>query len=243
MQRSYRKKCASKHKGDIVADGPTPVYNILPGEQFEHIFIGFDCAYRSLGWCILGFNPAQTIANLHNFTAQTKEMPWFNMFRLIGKGVEDVLGKKIKEVDRITRAKLLADTIDRIIPRDLISRATIIIEEQLRAQQLRGTFRVAGGNADIEAQLIMYFTAVNRARKIILISSKAKKKYMEGLGLSSANLLAKERYAANKCNSCTAFGMIAKHFNFGNVGKSVIADEADACIQILATIFLHPEDI
>jgi hypothetical protein len=243
MQRSYRKICAIKHKGErCVADLPT--YDILDD---EHIFISFDCAYRTLGWCILGFNPTRTIIKLREFGANLpqipRDIPWFNMFHLIGKGVEDVLGAKIKDVNRVNRAKLLADTIARIIPRKIIARATIVIEEQLRAQMLRGGFRVAGGNADIEAQLLMYFTAVEPARKIILINSKIKKKYMEELGLSSANLPYNKRYDANKCNSCKAFGMISTQFNFGDVGKTVIADEADACIQILATIFLHPEYI
>lgn len=242
MQRSYRKACAAKH--ERVQNVPRA---LAPGAQDEHIFIGFDCAYRTLGWCILGFNPAQTAEKMReacaNLPQVPREIPWFNMFRLIGKGVEDVLGAKIKDVDRVTRARLLADTITRIIPRDIVARSVVIIEEQLRAQMLRGSFRVAGGNADIEAQLLMYFTAVAPARKVILINSKVKKRYMEELGLSSAGLAQGKRYDANKCNSCKAFGMVAAQFNFGDVGSTVIADEADACIQILATIFLHPEYI
>ena len=37
----------------------------------DYTFIGFDCAYRTLGWAILGFNPCSVAEKLRRVSAAT----------------------------------------------------------------------------------------------------------------------------------------------------------------------------
>jgi hypothetical protein len=203
----------------------------------ERIFIGFDCAYRSLGWCILGFNPERAL----------RDRDWRNLFRLIAGGVEDVLGEPIADVShdqRAIRMHACITRITRIIPADIVRRATIVIEHQPRRQSVRGCGNVHGDNQAVEAQLIFYFSTIMRAERVFLIDPKKK-------DIISSVILHEERatkYAERKKQSRRAYVRLAEDFNFAaHPGardfKHLKADRSDACIQIFAAVFLCPQNI
>lgn len=210
--------------------------------QDEYVFIGFDCAYRTLGWCILGYNPRTCANALHGLGDLSCAR---NTFRLIGSGVEDVLGENIDDVDHSTRAKRLLATIRRIIPFDVIARATVVIERQPRKQG-GGRFRsgVHDTNLTVEGQLVYHFSVVCPAQKVYLVSAGKKNKI-------SCQLLNEERvltYAQRKKQTRRAFVQLASVFNFdvcpyAGVLRHVKADQADACVQIIAAIFLCTKNI
>lgn len=256
----------------------------------EYTFIGFDCAYRTLGWCILGYNPRAltecltTSPTTSSTTSSTKssknvsklEMCARNLFHLRASGVVDVLGATIEEVDHSTRAILLAQTLRSIIPADIISRATVIIEKQPRklGRQFAGahTGSVHDSNQTVEAQLIYHFSVLYPARRVYLVSPNKKNQL-------ACSLLHEDHvttYSARKKQSRRAFMRMAELFNFdvvapiiggskketmSSVGdldsdlrprftsisskaiRHIKADQADACIQIVAAIILCPEYI
>lgn len=219
----------------------------------EHVYIGFDCAYRTLGWCILGWNPhviqdndliisgdsAQESNTRSDIVASLAACVKRNrsFLHLRAGGVEDVLGQNIDTVDAPTRARKLADTLNRIIPRDIIHRAHVIIERQPRK---RGQFgSVHDANQTIEAQLLFYFSAIYPAHMVELIH--AKKKNQLACVVLGENPV--KTYAARKNQSRRLYVHFARLFDFSadsnatNI-KHVKADRADACVQIIAAIFL-----
>lgn len=244
----------------------------------EYTFIGFDCAYRTLGWCILGYNPGAltecltTSSTKNSKNVSELEMCARNLFHLRASGVVDVLGATIEEVDHSTRAILLAQTLRSIIPADIISRATVIIEKQPRklGRQFGGS--VHDSNQTVEAQLIYHFSVLYPARRVYLVSPNKKNQL-------ACSLLHEDHvttYSARKKQSRRAFMRMAELFNFdvvapiiggskketmSSVGdldsdlrprftsisskaiRHIKADQADACIQIVAAIILCPEYI
>jgi hypothetical protein len=210
----------------------------------EHLFIGFDCAYRTLGWCVLGYNPRALTNALRERNEGGLKSAMRNLFRLRAGGVEDVLGQKIDTLDPSERAKLLAATLDRIVPRDEIARATVIIEGQPRKRGVGFNASVRDTNQTVEAHLVFYFSVVRPAQRVYLISAGKKNKLACAL-LGEAHV---KTYAARKMQSRRAYVRIAEHFNFSahaealNI-KRVKADRADACVQIIAAIFLCTKNI
>jgi len=224
----------------------------------ETIFISFDCAYRTLGWCILGYNPQRALRDPCYGNAR-------DLFRVIDGGVEDVLGTEIVNVTHRERARLLGATLDRIIPRELVENAIVIIEHQPRQQSVRGVGTVRGDNQAVEAQLVMYFTVHAVARGVYLVAPKKKDT------ISSAILHEPigKTYAERKKQSRRAYVQLASVFNFdvclarlapiavddvGNgkkrarrVARSPLsflkADQSDACLQIFAALFLCAKSI
>jgi len=233
------------------------MYNTLDiCAQDEHTFIGFDCAYRTLGWCILGYNPRSLTRAIHESNAATNGIATIgattngiapcarDLFCLRAGGVEDVLGQKIDEVDHAERAIRLATTLRAIIPASIVARSTVIIERQPRKRGRGFSSAVHDTNQTVEAQLVFYFSAVCRARKVYLISAGKKNKV--------ACALLREppvtTYDARKKQSRRAYVRLAEHFNFDAHSRAcdfphVRADRADACVQIIAGIFLCAKSI
>lgn len=212
----------------------------------EHLFIGFDCAYRTLGWCILGYNP-RAVINCTDAEWRPDQLQSClrNVFHLIGSGVEDVLGENIDGVDHSTRARRLIATLRRIIPPNIVSRAKVVIERQPRKRgRAFGNSAVHDSNQTIEAQLIYHFSVVCPAACVYLVSAGKKNRI-------SCQLLNEERvgtYVERKKQTRRAFVRLAEHFNFdicpyARTYKHVRADQADACIQIIAAIFLCAKNI
>lgn len=244
----------------------------------EYTFIGFDCAYRTLGWCILGYNPRALTECLTTSpkNALNLETCARNLFHLRASGVVDVLGATIEEVDHSMRAVLLAQTLRSIIPADIISRATVVIEKQprKRGHQFAGAHAgsVHDSNQTVEAQLVYHFSVLYPARRVYLVSPSKKNRL-------ACSLLHEDHvttYSARKKQSRRAFMRMAELFNFDVVAsiiggkhrkkeaasvtsldlhimpvfdtspkaiRHIKADQADACIQIVAAIILCPEYI
>jgi len=201
------------------------------------IFISFDCAYRTLGWCIVSFNPADTLARMRASENPREELR--GLFKILGGGVEDVLGAKIEDVSHSDRARLLMRTLERIMPpADVVSRATIIIEHQPRFQCLRGRGSVRGDNQAIEAQLVMYFTAAVPARRIFLIDPKDKDRISRIIVPPESG--AAETYAVRKKRSRLAFA--AMNQTPGQT-RGISADQSDAYLQIIAAIIFRMSDV
>ena len=229
-----------------------PVVQQIACDLDEHLFIGFDCAYRTLGWCIIGYNPCALTEAARDCARNDCGKPYCDrfkqcvrdLFHLRAGGVEDVLGQNIDEVDPSARAVRLLDTIRRIIPEDIIARSTVIIEKQPRKRGAGFCTSVHDTNQTVEAQLVFYFSAIKPAHKVYLISAGKKNTF-------ACTLLKEEHvktYNARKKQSRRAYVCMAEHFNFSaHVGaqefRHVKADRADACIQIIAAIFLCANNI
>jgi hypothetical protein len=203
----------------------------------EFLFVGFDCAYRTLGWCILGYNPRAI--------DDSREI-----FHLYNSGVADVLEgcETIAHVAPMMRARKLASAIAQIIPRDFpIDHAHVIIEKQPRKTG-RGIIRGTSceTNQNVEAQLLYHFAVTQVARSVYLVSPVQKNKVARALLREE---IAKT-YAERKKQVRRAFLKFAQLFNFSEnadahplLFRNVRADMADACVQIIAAILLCAKDI
>lgn len=218
--------------------------------QDEHTFIGFDCAYRTLGWCVLGYNPRVLTRELRATGANALAQCLRDLFHLRAGGVEDVLGDKIDEFDQATRARQLAAGVRRILTAAAIdpatlAQATVIIERQPRKRKFGFTgSSVHDTNQTIEAQLVFYFSVMCPARCVYLISAGKKNRLACAL-LSEPRV---KTYPARKKQSRRAYVHLASMFNFdahpqAREFRHVKADRADACVQIIAAIFLCADNI
>lgn len=190
----------------------------------EFTFIGFDCGYRSLGWTILGYNPhADDLRKVYVFRAG---------------GVVDTIGRCIADTSLRERADALARVLDLISSLTDVTRSIVIIEKQPHGHG-KGV-----NNYVIESQIIYHFSRVARASCVHIIHAKYKNMIAE-------RLLRENRatsYAERKKQSRRAFSSMAEHFDFDACTyardiRRVRADLADSCMQIIAAIVLHADNI
>lgn len=204
------------------------------------VFVGIDCAYRSLGWSVVVFNPNCCAASSRD------------IFTFVDGGVVDTLGgKSIADVAVGDRARALHATFEMIfaVARDASAAGAaicVIIEKQPRGVGLAGA-GVHDTNQTIEAQGIFYFSAI-RGLRVYAISPKKKNK-------AACAILAEDAvktYAARKMQSRRAFARLAEAYNFGARAAKVVGavsarntpdDLADSCLQIIAAVFLCARDI
>lgn len=207
----------------------------------EFTFIGFDCAYRTLGWCVMGYNPSLLITELSRESAPRAQCAR-NLFHLIGSGVIDVLGGNIETFGCAERAIKLNEAITGLIPAHVVARSVVVIERQPRKRMHGGG--VHDANQTIEAQLVYHYSVVQRAHGVYLISAAKKNKI-------SAQILCEEparTYATRKKQTRNAYTKLLSVYNFdahsgARVLRHIKADLADACMQIFAAIFLCAKDI
>jgi len=201
----------------------------------EYTFLGFDCAYRTLGWCVLGYNPRGAILCPQTLAPR-------DVLALRAGGVEDVLGAPIENIAETERARRLAATVARICAGIDIARAIVVIERQPR--KCRARRGVHDTNQTIEAQLVLYFSAIAPARAVHLISG-SKKNALAQIILHEPRVAT---YAERKKQARRAYVHLATLFNFdahpeARNYRRVRPDRADACVQIVATIFLCARNI
>jgi hypothetical protein len=191
----------------------------------EFIFIGFDCAYRSLGWSILGYNPhAPLLRDIYCFHAG---------------GVVDVIGKLIATVTVQERASALARVLDQITSMVCIARTIIVIEEQPH------NGKKSANNYAIESQIIYHYTRVAVARSIHTIHALRK-------NVMSRAILHEpvaRNYRERKNQARRALVHMIALFNFDALHRDrrdyahIRADLADSCMQIIALIAFYAQDI
>jgi hypothetical protein len=188
----------------------------------EFIFIGFDCAYRTLGWSILGYNPhATSLRNVYCFRAG---------------GVVDVIGKIIASVTVQERARALANVLDQITKMVRIERAIIVIEEQPH------NGKKSANNFAIESQILYHYTRAAVARSIHTIHGSRK-------NVISRAILHEplaHNYRERKNQSRRAFVRMISLFDFDIIQHNyakIRVDLADSCMQIIATIAFYAQDI
>lgn len=174
----------------------------------DYIFISIDCAYRSLGWCILRFAPNE-IMRVAKPGENIK-----NLLQFINGDVVDVLdGKLIEDVDVMTRARALhalftkihKEATDYIAANPTLQRPRIItvIEHQPR-------HNVHDTNQAVEAQTAYHFTIVNPVDQVYLVNPSLKNKIACRL-LNEAKV---KTYPARKAQSRRAFVRLSEIFNF-----------------------------
>lgn len=201
----------------------------------EFVFVGFDCAYRTLGWCVMSYNPASFAFPF--VVARTR-----NLLRLIGSGVIDVLGDNIDAFDCGERAAKLHETLVKLVSPALAARAIVIIERQPRKRMRGGG--VHDTNQTIESQIVYHFSTICKARGVYLISATKKNQ----ISAQILHELPAQTYATRKKQTRRAYEHLSRAFNFdAHVGNCVMRhikpDQADACLQIIAAIFLCTKDI
>lgn len=198
----------------------------------EHLFIGFDCAFRTLGYSILAYNPRELMPNARD------------VLRLVACGVCDILGENIDAVDASERARRFARAMDEIVPASIpVAHATVVIEHQPR-KLARAHANAREACASVESFLVYHFSVVRPAARVFLIG--ASKKNVIARALLGEDVA--RTYAERKKQTRRAFVHLARFFNFdvcarANDVKHVSADLADSCIQILAAIFLCAHEI
>jgi hypothetical protein len=157
--------------------------------------------------------------------------------------VYDVLGANIDSISDSERARLLARALDSIVPRDFpISRAYVIVERQPRKRGAFGSVRVA--TSCVESQIVYHFSVTRPAQYVYLISAGKKNHIARELLHESIA----RTYAERKKQTRRAFVHLARIFNFDACAnrfdfKHIRADMADACLQIVAAIFICARDI
>lgn len=210
---------------------------MLNPSNCDFLFIGFDCALRTLGWTILGYTPSIITRNIDGMRNAR------DVIHLFGSGVYDTLGDNIDNVSDYERARMLAHALDSIVPPDFpVSRAYVIIERQPRKRGMFGSVRAA--TSCVESQIVYHFSVVRPAHYVYLISAGKKNHIARTLLHESVA----RTYAERKKQTRRAFVHLAGIFNFdacanrANV-KRVRADMADACLQIIAAIFICARDI
>ncbi|MFA5767753.1 MAG: hypothetical protein WC919_07595 [Candidatus Paceibacterota bacterium] len=216
---------------------------MLNPSNCDFLFVGFDCALRTLGWSILGYTPSIITANRDKSTSALRNAR--DVIQLFGSGVYDVLGANIDSTSDSDRARALARALDNIIPRDFpISRAYVIIERQPRKRNAFCGGAVRTATACVESQLVYHFS-VTRAAKYVYLISAGKKNHIARELLHEPMA---RTYAERKKQTRRAFVHLAGVFNFDTCAnrldyKHIRADMADACLQIVAAIFICARDI
>lgn len=203
---------------------------MLNPSDCDFLFIGFDCALRTLGWAILGYNPS-----IRTNLERCREL-----YQLFGAGVVDVLGENVESVRESERARRLALKLDEIIGRDFpIEKAYVIIERQPRKRSAQGAIRTA--TACVESQLVYHFSVLRRAKSVYLISAGKKNRVARAL----LDEPVARTYSERKKQTRRAFARMATLFDFAcpHDFRHIRPDMADAFMQILGAIFICANDI
>lgn len=212
--------------------------------------LSFDCAYKSLAFVYATVNiefaedfskKKQDILALANSggnpakIAQLVIEAWQlskDFINVHKSGVIDVLkGKRLKDVDEVSKANLLKEALEERVGVDLGENAIILIEKQPSA--------INTPSSIVQAQLILFYRIKTPHAKLLLISPKKKNEISLAKCLAYSNFEGGKgsRYADNKAHSKSNFEYFLEVFGMGHllngIKKTNYDDLADAFMQIL----------
>lgn len=177
--------------------------------------ISFDCAYRTLGWCILEITRATANAVI------------------VASGVTDVLGEKITNTTCAQRANCLGAFLAAVASEEYVANAIVLVEEQPHSQSMHVDNKV------IEAQIMFYYTCVRRALAVYTMKPRKKSLLAEiVLGEPRARVYAERKKQTRRlfARICTSGGCTGGATQ-QDVYTHTRADLADALAQALAFVF------
>jgi len=192
----------------------------MPGTFRGYRILSFDCAYRTLGWCVLEYDPAGALAAL----ADGRLGDVHKVIRMTHGGIIDTLGgRTVRSTGDVDRARALRAALGTLPPGPF---AAVIIEKQ--PGRIRGK---RGCSQAVEAQLVYHYAAAtaDSAAQIVLVHPREK----NALATRIVGPIAVNSYAERKRQTVAALRRLSELFDF-RAGR---ADLADAVLQALARIF------